>query len=85
MWNAENGLVLFVLSKDKCSATLYVTASDPSAVELDTNIVVEGNEKGNEMVAKMLETSIITGSDIKSNTMSASELETLITGSDENR
>ena len=79
MWNAGNG----VLGEDERSATSYVTGSDPSEVELDeTKIVFDCDEKGNEMLAKVLETSIITGSDVKSYTMSASELETSITGSD---
>ena len=79
MWNAGNG----VLGEDERSAMSYVTGSDPSAVELDeTKIVFDCDEKGNEMLAKVLETSIITGSDVKSYMMSASELETSITGSD---
>ena len=83
MWDAENGLALMVLSEDKRSATLYVTGSDPSALELDeTNIVFEADKKGNKMLAEMLETSIITGSDVKSYTISASKLDTLIMGGD---
>ena len=79
MWNAGNG----VLGEDERSVTSYVTGSDPSAVELNkTKIVFDGDDKCNEMLAKVLETSIITESDVKSYMMSASELETSITGSD---
>ena len=86
MWNAGNGLTLFVLSEDGSLAALYVTGCDPSAVELnETNIVIEGDDRGNEMLAEMLETSVITGSDVKPYTMSALKLETLITGSDVNQ
>ena len=43
MWNAGNSLALLVLSEDERSATLYVTGSDASAVELDeTKIVSDG-------------------------------------------